>query len=552
MASLPSQRTVPPPYSPGQTIGGKPVYSPVRLGPEYIPTASMYPTGFTPQNSYVAWIMRVAEGMASNILHNWQNAGGKPAGWDENKYGSWSALVARNAGSPAMNAGDLSMIVDFLMNDYNPSPNDWYQSNFGAMPSPSPTEWVLDPSYITLAMAQQEAKDKSELERQFKIYQAEAEIAAAKAKAMSGGSSGPRYSSYTRAGGGGGGGGGADGCNTCLDPNVMAKLDMDWKIALLQMEGDLARMELTERLALWEIEAKERMQQAELQYMRERDLQNTWTERGALVARTMANPNDALQREYMLRMYNNMVEGQEPKGTPIDIFSGQAMNSGAPTSFTEIQEQNAATWGMNAVTPGNPPIATAPVPGPSTNPYPPSGYASGTSSVPSLSELIRRWAARMNQGQQGGSGEEQQQEYEDWRQNPKYSWYLMHSGSNSWMANIVRKRPSFSGYNPIEEARKKFAGNRIVQEFVPPHKAVMDAMQWGMRPGFASGTADKEGEFGSTREKFFIVGDSESGVPTGNEELIINHDQGRVTVVPNKYLSYAVKAIANGGVKYAS
>jgi hypothetical protein len=395
--------------------------------------------------------MRVVDGIAANIQYNWQQAGGKPAGWDDAKYGSWSAIIQRNAGGATFNAGDWNAIFRFLKENYTPTPGDWYQTHFGQYVPPQPDEYVLDPEEATKMWTYYNTAANKELERQMKLYQAEAEMIAARYKvntsaskiSYSGG--GGRYSG---GGGGGGGGGGDGGCPTCVDPNVMAKLEMDWKIAQLEAEGKMAALQQQERLTMLELEYDKAYKEAtlaldreKLEYQKQRDEEELKLQRAALIAKTMADPNDALQREYMLRQFNGLPPGQEPTGTPIDIFSGQVMNGGQPTTFTQLQEQNVQNSGMN-------PFGNSGPPGVSPNPNPPT----------------------------------------------------------------------------------------------PPPTTPQP-------PTFARGTQLDDNTFGSTREKFFIVGDSEDGKPTGNEELIINHDQGRVTVVPRKYFSAAVNAIKNNNVK---
>jgi hypothetical protein len=395
------------------------------------------------ESSNTTWLMRVVDGIAANIQYNWWEAGGKPAGWDDAKYGSWSAIIQRNAGGATFNAGDWNTIFRFLKENYTPTPGDWYQTHFGQYIPPQPDEYVLDPDEATKMWTYYNTAANKELERQLKLYQAEAEMIAARYKIST---SAPRISSSSGGsrGGGGGGGGVADGG---LDPNLMAKLEMDWKIALLQAEGKMAALQMQERLALLELEYEKAYREAtlaiereKLAYQKQRDEEELKLQRAALIAKTMADPNDALQREYMLRQFNGLPPGQEPTGTPIDIFTGQVMNGGQPTTFTQLQEQNVQNSGMN-------PFGTSGPPGVSPNPNPPAPPPT-----------------------------------------------------------------------------------------TPP-------------PTFARGTQLDNNTFGFTREKFFIVGDSEDGKPTGNEELIINHDQGRVTVVPRRYFSAAVNAIKNNNVK---
>ncbi len=456
--------------------------------------------------------MRVVEAMQSNINYNWQTAGGKPYGWDESKYGSWAGIVQRNAGRTSFNASDTAILVQWLMNDYQPQPGDWFEINFGPMPQASPTDWTIHPEYYATYMAEMQAAEKSEMERQYKLYQAELELAEARARASRSGSSGGSSGGSVRVSGGGGGGGssGSD------DWYYQAKLDMDWKIALLQAEGRLAELEQQERIALMEIESRERMQQREIEYMQQRDLENLRTQRGEMVVRTMANPNDALQREYMLRMFNNMANGQEPKGTAVDIFTGQTLNNGKPMSLTEIQDMNAQNWGVTAITTGNPQAATAPVPGPTTNPHPPQ-FARGT--VPTLEELLARVDRRT--GSPAGATEESPAE-------PAWPKVV----NESWIARILRQKKNKNLSRGASMKRKK---------------------PFARSAAYAEGTQDYDGlEFTHTTEPFFIVGDSVDGKPTGYEELIINHDRGRVTVIPNRLFSHAIRAIENGRVRYAT
>lgn len=424
--------------------------------PGYVPRASLQGGLPFAESSNTTWLMRVVDGIAANIQYNWQQAGGKPAGWDDAKYGSWSAIIQRNAGGATFNAGDWNAIFRFLKENYKPTPGDWYQTHFGEYIPPQPDEYVLDPEEATRMWTYYNTVANKELERQLKLYQAEAEMIAARYKIST---SAPRISSSgggkSSVSSGGGGGGVVDGG---VDPNVMAKLEMDWKIALLEAEGKMAALKQQERLALLELEYDKAYKEAtlalereKLAYQKQRDEEELKLQRAALIAKTMADPNDALQREYMLRQFNGLPPGQEPTGTPIDIFSGQVMNGGQQTTFTQLQEQNVQNSGMN-------PFGASGPPGVSPNPNPPAP-------------------------------------------------------------------PPTTPNSPAS----------------PPTTP--------QAPTFARGTQLDDNTFGFTREKFFIVGDSEDGKPTGNEELIINHDQGRVTVVPRKYFSSAVNAIKNNNVK---
>jgi len=426
--------------------GALPLTSPT-WAPGYVPKATKQGGLPFAEPSNTTWLMRVVDGIAANIQYNWWEAGGKPGGWDDAKYGSWSAIIQRNAGGHTFNAGDWNTIFRFLKENYTPKPGDWYQTHFGEYIPPQPDEYVLDPAEATKLWTYYNTAANKELERQLKLYQAEAEMIAARYRINT---AAPRISSGGgggRVSGGGVSGGGGGVCDTCLDPNLLAKLEMDWKIALLHAEGKMAALQMQERLALLELEYERAYREAtlaiereRLAFQRQKAEEELKLQRAALIAKTMADPNDALQREYMLRQFNALPPGQEPTGTPIDIFTGQVMNSGQQTTFTQLQEQNVQNSGMN-------PFGVTGPPGVWPDPNPPAP---------------------------------------------------------------------------------------------PPNNPP---------PTFARGTRLKDNTFGFTREKFFVVGDSEDGKPTGYEELIINHDQGRVTVVPRKYFSAAVRAIQNNNVK---
>lgn len=396
--------------------------------PGYVSTTTQMGKWIHAPMSHVDWVTRAADIMASNILHNWQAAGGKPEGWDEATYGSWSALVMRNAGQETMNAADYKQLVNWLNNGYMPVDGDWFDIHIGDYIPPSQYDWMMSPDDIVKYREEEAKAQEKELERQIKLMQMQIELT--KASRSSGSSSRSSYS-YRSYGGGGGGGG--------LDPFAQAKLELDWFIArnnaaIQQGRLDLDRLELE-----FEMQYKQALldfQRQEAEYNRQLELEKIRTQRGLAVAQTMANPNDALQREYMLRHYNKLPVGQEPIGTLVDMFTG---NSGGPGTWSQGQNLNVQNWGFNQIQP------------PPQNPWTPD-----TENSPNA-------------------------------------------------------------------------------------------------PQFASGTTTNDkAEYGHTRERFFIVGDSEDGSPTGNEELIINHDGGRITVIPNKHLKPALSAIFSGRVRYAT
>lgn len=428
--------------------------------PNYVATSTQFPGGglYGPRTN-VDWVQQAAEIMAGNIMKNWQAAGGRPEGWDENKYGSWAAIVQRNAGKESFAAFDFKTIMNWLMYDYQPKPGDWFNIHVGQYIPPSQYDWMLPVDEQIKLMEMQRQTQESELERQMRLHQMQVELMQANRSSSrnSGSTASVRYS--------GGGGGGGAAVPQPMDEYQKAKLELDWYIAQHQARMDEESLSL-KRLQL---ELDEAYRRDQLEYQKQRDLMELQTQRGLAAVQTMANPNDALHREFMLRHFNNLPLGQEPMGTAVDVFTGQTLNGGQPAGWSQIQTQNAQNWGTTAITPGIPPT-TAPwpsTPPPSTPPPPtfapqnqPQGFAHGT---------------RLKKGR--------------------------------------RKKGAFSSY--------------------------------------AGGTGDAE-QFGYTREKFFLVGDSADGRPTGNEELIINHDGGRVTVIPNRYVAPALSAIARGKVRHAS
>ena len=393
--------------------------------PGYVSTTTQMGKWIHAPVSHVDWVTKAADIMASNILHNWRAAGGKPEGWDESIYGSWSAIVMRNAGQETMNAGDYKQLVNWLNNGYTPRNGDWFNIHVGQYIPPSQYDWMMSPDDIVKYRENEAKAQEKELERQVKLMQLQIELSRASRSSSSG--------SSTRYYGGGGGVGGG------LDPFAEAKLELDWFIARNNVEIQQGRLDL-ERIQLeFDMQYKQALldfQRQEAEYNRQLELEKIRTQRGLAVAQTMANPNDALQREYMLRHYNKLPVGQEPVGTLVDMFTG---NSGGPGTWSQGQNINAQNWGFSQI-----------------NPAPQNQWTPDTENSPNA-------------------------------------------------------------------------------------------------PQFASGTTtNNKTEYGHTRERFFIVGDSEDGRPTGNEELIINHDRGRITVIPNKHLKPALSALYAGRVKYAT
>lgn len=425
--------------------------------PGHVATSTQYPGGgiFGPRTN-VDWVMQAAEIMAGNIMKNWKAAGGQPEGWNEAKYGSWAAIVQRNAGKEEFAAFDFKTLVNWLMNDYQPRSGDWFHIHVGQYIPPSQFDWMVPVDDQIKLMEQQRKTQEAELERQMRLHQLQVELMQANRSTGSRSStSSVRYSS---------GGGGGSAAPAPMDEYQKAKLELDWFIAQHQAKMDQESLSL-QRLKL---ELDEAYRRDQLAYQRERDRMELQTQRGLAAVQTMANPNDALHREFMLRHFNNLPLGQEPMGTAVDVFSGQALNNGQPSSWSQIQEQNAQNWGTTSITPGVPPVTA---PWPSTPPP----------SVP--------------------------------------------------------PPPTFAPQTP------SFAHGTRMKKKRSQRKNALSS--------YAIGTEEAQ-EFGHTREKFFLVGDSADGRPTGNEELIINHDAGRVTVIPHRYVTQALSAIANRRVRNAT
>lgn len=338
------------------SIAGVPTYSPT-LQPGYVPVAwKMYGgTSYAPPDNYT-WMFRAVNLMGMNILKN-PAASGRPEGWNDAVLGNWDAIVRRNYGQSEMFAGDMMMLWKYMQEYYQPKPGDFFETHIGAYIPPTGREYMLDPELATKLIAEENlknAKELSEAEREFKRYQVEMELQIKRASqaintaavqsainnvekrlsAMIAGAGGGGGGGY----GGGGGGGGGYG----YDPELalkQAKLAMDWQIALWQREHNQRSLDLRQM----EIEINREYKQALLN-LQARELE---IQRAKINAQVLANPNDRLQMEYMLRG-QAAGGGFEPLGNAVNIYTGQ--QTGQNVTFSDTQTQNVQNAGMGGMT----------------------------------------------------------------------------------------------------------------------------------------------------------------------------------------------------------
>lgn len=286
--------------------------------------------------NWPTWKKEVAKAMAQNVASG--VSAGYPAGWDFDTLGTWDAYVGSGE---YVSAGLITKISTYL-DSYQPGTSEWIDTNF-PMPSRSDNDFIEGPDAFAFRIQQEgEAEDRALDREQQEFQQAKffielaANSSAASLRASSGGGgSVPGVVRTTSSGGGGGGSSDttyrySESVNRSYsDPAELAlrKAISDAEIALAQGRLDLDRANaevdrlykqaLTENLA-----AESRRQDEELKLRR-----------AETFSKIAANPSDAVQREYFLRL------GQSPTGTPTDVFTGQV--SGAPTTLPQLMEQQA-------------------------------------------------------------------------------------------------------------------------------------------------------------------------------------------------------------------
>lgn len=463
------------PYDPTiQSPTGLPKFTNDQSAQGYVDRATINPDAGIMDNT--VWRRRAQDAIIKNVIYN-PAASGQPGGWDEAKYGSWSALVARNQGSTVgMNQGDATAILSWLGSGYTPTSGDYLQNAIGAYIPPTSQDRVLDPAYETLTLQQEKlAQDASNSQAalDFSKYQFEANLQMDQLKAKA-----AAVKSATSGSSGGGGGGDSSGGLTASDMSAIAlqnaKLAMDWQIASLQASTQMALADKQNAIEQLKLNAQVEYQNAQLQlsrdqfaYQQQKDAKDEQLQRASTMAQVIQNPNDLLAREYMIRG-SEAGGGAAPTGHAQDIFTGQSMGDATQPDLAATNAQNAGfdvfSGGGGGVTPqvaiqtpaGGSPAPPPPDPTAPPPPATPAGFARGT-----LPASLKR--------------------------SKRLSYHAI--GTNG---------------------------------------------------------SNKPAQYGHTKEKFFIVGDAPDGKPTGNEELIINHDEGRVTVIPNRHISAALKGLTRG------
>ena len=146
------------------------------------------------------------------------------------------------------------------------------------------------------------------------------------------------------------GGGGSSGASAAADYSARlgyesASNDLDYQLALkkfeLEKELRLLQFQLDNdpnnpqlQLERQRLDEQVRQFNEQLAYTKSRDAEAMALDRAKIATDYFADPGDTVAAEYFLRM-----NGQEPTGTPVDIFTGQA--SGAPTTFSQMMQDQA-------------------------------------------------------------------------------------------------------------------------------------------------------------------------------------------------------------------
>jgi len=145
-------------------------------------------------------------------------------------------------------------------------------------------------------------------------------------------------------------GGGSSGASAAADYSARlgyesASNDLDYQLALkkfeLEKELRLLQFQLDNdpnnpqlQLERQRLDEQVRQFNEQLAYTKSRDAEAMALDRAKIATDYFADPGDTVAAEYFLRM-----NGQEPTGTPVNIFTGQA--SGGPTTFSQMMQDQA-------------------------------------------------------------------------------------------------------------------------------------------------------------------------------------------------------------------
>lgn len=141
----------------------------------------------------------------------------------------------------------------------------------------------------------------------------------------SGGSSSPDYGARL----------GYESASNDLDYQLaLRKFELQEKLMLLQFQLDNDPNNPQLQLERQKLDEQVRQFNEQLAYTKARDEEAMGLDRAKIATDYFADPGDTVAAEYFLRM-----GGQEPTGTPVDIFTGQA--SGGPTTFSQMMQDQA-------------------------------------------------------------------------------------------------------------------------------------------------------------------------------------------------------------------
>ena len=329
--------------------------------------------------SQAQWIAGAAQELANGIVQQAMASGGKtsgigmPASWP---YGPIPEGSVRADGT-------ISPLLWSQIQGYVNSTAAQNDTDFGnwlgvQFTQAAPGGLVDKP----LTVAEQIALRNQELKEQEFVRS----LIGSGASYSSGGTSGYRSSGSTRSsGGGGGGGGGSSGADYAsrlayerqsgaIDLEMLAQknaLNLQYQQALQALQSDPNNPEYQWRAR--ELAERQRQFDQQMAYQQEKDRASLGLTRAQTFAQLAANPNDAVAREYFLRL------GTQPLGTPVNVLTGQP-GEGQKT-LSQVMAENApllAPFAQAGMT-GTPP-PEQPAPATDTNETP--QYANGTEITP--------------------------------------------------------------------------------------------------------------------------------------------------------------------------
>lgn len=344
--------------------------------------SSTYQPGYVPNvapfgmrgDTASAWVTNFATTLANNIWNQWtttRTLAGMPASWP---YGPITASdITADGVSPNM----WTKLQAYAASDA--AANDKDVAAFMGRPKPAarPDEWIPSPE-TTAAALNAQAYNLNLRQQQF----AEAKFAIELAMTQT-----SRSSRSSSSGGGSYSPGQAFGMSEYQKESLAierAKMALQEKVALGQLDLDKLKFAADKayqdaQLAITREQMAESSRQFNetMAYQRDRDLRAENLQRAETISKIASDPGDAVNREFFLRM-----QGAEPTGTPVNIFTGQAGNT--PMTLSQLMEQQAPQlrpFTNAGVTGAPPPQAPAPTPAPTPPPVPPAEmpqFAQGT------------------------------------------------------------------------------------------------------------------------------------------------------------------------------